>query len=210
MKSTYDIGGSEMKKEYQCPNCGGRRFTGVINTPDYYRQNDMLNEYLEGVGNAAKEDEWITLFCNRCKRNGVRKEFLATPEYTELQLEAAQCIWEHVTENRDREDLSPAFDRLGTPKIRHWLRNNEILSACEKGWSQLSEDEKEAFCPYDWAYVPFFVDNCLNWEDLLLRHDWKEIIKKEAARLVEAENARVTLVPPRIVSPAEKQHSAAQ
>jgi hypothetical protein len=201
-----------MKKEYQCPNCGGRRFTGVINTPGYYRSNEMLNEHLECVNGDAtvKEDEWVNLFCHHCLRNGRRKEFLVTPGYTELQLEAAQCIWEHVLENRNRDDIDKVFGNIGTIEVRHWLRNLEILTACEKGWNQLSVVEMEAFCPYDWAYVPFFVDNCLDWKDLLLRHDWKEIIKKEAARLVEAENARITLVPPRIVSPAEKQHSASQ
>lgn len=110
--------------------------------------------------------------------------------FTELQVEAAQCIWETVLEELmdHREDTVANRLRkvIGTSELRYQLRKLDILNACEAGWDILeSLGVQEMMIPYDWEYVPWFVWNCLDWDvesgEVNLKGGWEDIVRGLAA-----------------------------
>lgn len=114
-----------------------------------------------------------------------RQIIFAAGPYEERHIEAAQCIWEYVIEFDRIENINPlsrkAFEDLGIVEFRFRLRNHALLDACEKGFTLIEAFTEniaiqEAFIPYDWAYVPFFVENCIDWETVALLPNWRNIL----------------------------------
>ena len=105
----------------------------------------------------------------------------------EYRIEAAMCLWEYVLENKQIKNprrVSPfglvmqeIIERNGTVAARSLINNSRLLDACVEGYEALSqefgEDARESILAvYDWEYVPFFADHCLNV--LGLKSNWKE------------------------------------
>lgn len=116
--------------------------------------------------------------------------------YTEIQMEAAQCIWEAVLEDlmdyREDTPINRFRSTVGTPELRAQLRNLDILKACDDGWFMLEQNgTQDKMIPYDWEYVPFFVRNCLDWEyaentgTISLFPNWREIITNHVEQIKE-------------------------
>lgn len=120
-----------------------------------------------------------------------------TMMFTEVQVEAAQCILEAVLEQmRDREADNSVINiiraEVGTPGLRAMLRDVNILKACDDGWFVLERMGMQGkMAPYDWKYVPWFVVNCLDWSNLTasvtLRPDWKDRVKNLKVEEIERE-----------------------
>lgn len=149
-----------------------------------FEQGDVASWTFKG-GTVSR---WEYDFFQYFPPNVILRYFEAYP--SSLQIEAAQCIWEHILENRKHFD--PFFKELGSAEFRDRLRDPQILDACCAGWDSLTQDEQEDFAAYDWEYVPWFVDNCLQWDDpksVMLKPDWLHILKCEATKRESGEVA---------------------
>lgn len=91
-------------------------------------------------------------------------------EFTELEVEAAQNLWEAFNdlyracyEDRTDDDtgLVSLRNSMGTVHVRWLLRQKPILSAVVRAWDAASEDVQEMFVPYDWNFCPWFLQNCI-------------------------------------------------
>lgn len=97
----------------------------------------------------------------------------------ELLLEAAQCIWEAVIEPPMKKKAEKVRSKVGTVELRYMLRNNELLHACLDGWDIIQATNDGCMVPYDWKYIPWFVEVCLDWNvheaQVTLRDEWKAL-----------------------------------
>jgi len=110
---------------------------------------------------------------------------MATEAY---RIEAAMCLWEFALEGKlkaDRgESLSPfetlindVAERNGTLAARDLINDTRMLDACSDGYDALAQEFGEetrdsVITVYDWEYVPFFANNCI--DSLGLKSNWKE------------------------------------
>jgi len=100
-------------------------------------------------------------------------------------LNAIQCLWEAVVEkHREDTDAQQHWDSIGTPLLRKALRGPEIVQAYMEGWVLLEElGSQSDMAPFDFQYVPWFVDSCLDWgENVSLKTDWQSQIQSLSTR----------------------------
>lgn len=92
-------------------------------------------------------------------------------EFTELEVEAAQNLWEAFIayesdcDSECLEDPTGLVDlrrSMGSVHVRWLLRQKHILSAVVRAWEAAPEDVREKFVPYDWKFCPWFLENCLH------------------------------------------------
>lgn len=126
---------------------------------------------IENWGMSESEQE---LCAECCKKEDQR----------ELELEAAQCIWEAVLVSLGSDDNieDQMCKSIGTVELRYQLRQRDILKACIDGWDLFEKKGvQEKMIPCDWEYVPWFTSNCLDWDTALgfvsLKKNWKEVIE---------------------------------
>lgn len=91
-------------------------------------------------------------------------------EFTELEVEAAQNLWEAFNDlyracdedhTEDDTGLVSLRNSMGTVHVRWLLRQKPILSAVVRAWEAAPEDVREKFVPYDWKFCPWFLEHCL-------------------------------------------------
>ena len=99
----------------------------------------------------------------------------------EILLETVQCVWEAVenrliqANNKDAAEL--IREVVGTPGLRSMFREMDLLNACDEGWKLIQGKTEGSMIPYDWKYVPWFINECLEWNTkastVTLRDNWK-------------------------------------
>lgn len=91
-------------------------------------------------------------------------------EFTELEVEAAQNLWEAFLSYERECDYESLEDETGLVNLRNsmgsvhvrWLlRQKPILSAVVRAWESAPEDVREKFVPYDWQFCPWFLEHCI-------------------------------------------------
>lgn len=100
---------------------------------------------------------------------------LQTDGFTRLHVEAALCIWEDMlaayTEHGRSDNAKPmddgqhaifasAWENHGSVEMRH-AAINLGAPACAT-WDAIPQDDQELFAPYDWEFIPWFV-NQVEW-----------------------------------------------
>lgn len=86
------------------------------------------------------------------------------PKFTDLEMEAALCAWEHLIEQRETPTFKPMFDALGSSGMR--------LAAIHAGAIALAvyehmEARNISFSlAYDFSFVPAVLDR-LDWTKLI-------------------------------------------
>ena len=109
-------------------------------------------------------------------------------EFTELEVEAAQNLWEAFNDlyracdednTEDDTGLVSLRNSMGTVHVRWLLRQKPILSAVVRAWESAPEDVREKFVPYDWKFCPWFLENCLHVNDGYLFVMTNEDIKRK-------------------------------
>lgn len=118
-------------------------------------------------------------------------------QFTTLDLEIAQCLWEGVLDSlrgvpppgraRTTQDIRDTVDRQGFCYTRAVMRQPAIIEIVRLGWDMLTEEQREVFVPFDWEFVPFVVHNCLDWDDrsgVTIKPDWRTIIMRAATSLL--------------------------
>ncbi|MBN9310850.1 MAG: hypothetical protein J0I99_00535 [Devosia sp.] len=118
-------------------------------------------------------------------------------DYFRLHVEASLCIWEDMLAaytNHGRSDFSVAmtdeqhaeladcWENRGTVEMRH-AAIDLGPHACA-AWDNIPEEDRELFVPYDWSFVPWFV-NQVQWHPhssavYLLPSNLKERLADEA------------------------------
>lgn len=90
-------------------------------------------------------------------------KFRDTQSFTPLQMEAALCAWEWMTENREHEKIAPHFAGLGYAGMRQVsIQAGDI--AC-RTYDLMREKGYEYAGSYDWEFIPA----------VLLRLDWSKL-----------------------------------
>lgn len=86
-----------------------------------------------------------------------------------LRMEAAMCLWEAVLE----EDRFPEHrQKVGAVQFRHDIMT--LVEPLHVGWA-VCDGEKH--CPFDWEFCPWYLDNCVDPEDLTLFPNWLELCR---------------------------------
>ena len=80
--------------------------------------------------------------------------------FNEANLETAICLWEALLEIRDRPDVAARFNALGTVAMRHAVMT--LIADCEREWEALGDDRQDQAAPYDWGWVPDFLERNLS------------------------------------------------
>lgn len=84
------------------------------------------------------------------------------PMNNALHMEAAMCLWEAFLEHQEQEPQLKAYrSAVGTVQTRHDLM--EVVPACIAEWDAMTDDQRDPFIPYDWAWVPHFLLNRVDW-----------------------------------------------
>ncbi len=93
------------------------------------------------------------------------------PRYNALEMEAALCMWEHMTENRESEQFARGFDWVGSPGMRH-----VAIAAGKITLAVFYEMEKadHEICggSYDFDFVPAVAD-LIDWPKLVEADQYK-------------------------------------
>lgn len=133
--------------------------------------------------------------------------------YSELEMEAALCIWENMLEARAGVlhsgisgepladwivQLDKAFEDVGTIELRYncraWAR--EMLKAHDAlrdGCADLGFDFRERFwLSYDWDFTPAWLESGIDWETLSalpVLDATKAMLEKAFAKEIPAKTA---------------------
>lgn len=87
--------------------------------------------------------------------------------FTEIEVEAALCLWEAVLDKRQDERIDEAFSNHGAFAMRGfamgWVKHSERM------WKALGDASDGV--TYDWEYCPFYIDQCIDWTDCTPRDD---------------------------------------
>lgn len=94
-----------------------------------------------------------------------------TPLNDTLRMEAAMCLWEAI----DGQPFAEQYrQQVGAAQLRHDVM--EFVEAVHVGWHchELATQAADVYtlCPFDWEFVPWFVQNCVDWETCTLDADW--------------------------------------
>lgn len=104
------------------------------------------------------------------------------------RLDTVQCLWEYVIDCRHEYAagrktpfnvrMERLFDDCGSPEVRRRFRDSILLDACDDCWMSLKARFGAAgrfglFSSYDYAYVPAFLEICVDAAGFLHK-DWKE------------------------------------
>ena len=87
------------------------------------------------------------------------------PMTDSLRMEAAMCLWEAVLD----EDMF-SLDQ-GAVARRHMVM--ALADPLHMGWTLV---DKDAMCPFDWEYTPWFLTNCVDDHGTLFPN-WMEICR---------------------------------
>ena len=92
--------------------------------------------------------------------------------YSENQVDTAMCIWEYVIENKERY-FEILFKEHGTKEARTRMRWLTLIRACEKIWNKLNDHQRELLEPFDWEFIPKFIEICVDWDTGCLEWNWE-------------------------------------
>ena len=104
---------------------------------------------------------------------------------------SAASLWEYVLELRmddKNTEVAKAFEHHGTGEVRGVVVS--VADEVDNAWNELDNEESgvacnDLFIPFDWAFVPWIVDNYLNFNPL----GWSTIPRgKELAEKLVAAN----------------------
>lgn len=86
------------------------------------------------------------------------------PKFTDLEMEAALCSWEHLIEQRESKTYAPLFDQNGTAAMR---TGAIYAGAIALGVYDHMEAQGYAFVEaYDFEFIPAVMDR-LDWQKLI-------------------------------------------
>lgn len=98
---------------------------------------------------------------------------------TDFHVEAAQCLWEHVSEERTQNDeLNKYFEEHGASAVRSECRHFPLIDAITKGWEIAYRDGQGYEEPFDWEFVPWFFDTCTTFattQSFQIKNNWQEL-----------------------------------
>ena len=73
----------------------------------------------------------------------------------------AMVIWEHLVQHADGKPWSRLWDDCGTMAMReHCI---DLAYHAELVWRSLSEEDQEANQPWDWEWIPGWLEMCVDW-----------------------------------------------
>lgn len=106
--------------------------------------------------------------------------------------EAAMCAWEWIIKaksvsSRDsRNSLTDWYESIGTAEARmHCL--DYLAPYIDKGWEIAAEAGFDL--PFDWHFVPLFMERCVNWATGEVHENWAETCRQiDSARQPAAPN----------------------
>lgn len=111
--------------------------------------------------------------------------------HTNLDAEAALCVWEFMLEVKAlskapewAQSMLDLWDSMGTVHMRHIAL--DLGRSVNAVWQSMTEEERESVVPYDWEFCPAFVAN-LKFDRALANVDPIDIASMKAAILKDRE-----------------------
>lgn len=115
---------------------------------------------------------------------------------------AAQCAWEHclavqtkvqadnVTLSRHDDILSDMLEGQGSFEMRE--KCMALAHPINIGWTIMSDDGQTAMGSFDWCFVPWFMEHCVNWEvGGELVHNWTRVVREKDQSLIQPKTCEV-------------------
>lgn len=93
-------------------------------------------------------------------------------------LEAALCLFEEFLRSpKEYPELESLRERVGMASLRMEFAGTQLLEACDRGWSILSE-EHDYDNPFDWEYCPAFLQSCTHvvGDSLCVKENWQDLV----------------------------------
>lgn len=115
---------------------------------------------------------------------------------------AAQCAWEHclavqtkvqadnATLSQHDDILSDMLEGQGSFEMRE--KCMALAHAINIGWAIMSDDGQGAMGSFDWTYVPWFMEHCVNWENGgELVYNWTRVVREKDQSLIQPKTCEV-------------------
>jgi hypothetical protein len=124
----------------------------------------------EGVGAALAEARAQAVECGKALAAHLRCGIvLQVPEPSPAQVAvpewayASLCVWEAMLEGLGNDGCKWRARRanVGIAVLREDAL--ALAPACEAAWASLSDDEQEAFGCFDFEFVPYWLNDCVEW-----------------------------------------------